>query len=125
MIIHLLVSVRVWVRVWFRVSVREWVKVRGIKSRTPTGHCKRVWSLNSGLNKRKTSSYEFGMMLAKSLFMLMSITRPLVGLSSKIRSLCHTVTRMNVFWVPHQTSKPNKIHLAVLSVEVIHDANSA
>ena len=118
----------IWVSEWVRVrgiKSREGVKGRGVKSRTPTVYCKRVWSLNSGLNTRKRSNYEFGMMLAKSLFMIMIITRPLVGLSSKIRSLCHTVTGMYVFWVPHQTSKPNKIHLAVLSVAVRHDANSA
>ena len=51
-----------------------------------------IWSLNHGLNPRKTNSYEFGMKVAKALFMPMIMTRPVVGLSSKIRSLCHIVT---------------------------------
>ena len=51
-----------------------------------------IWSLNNGLNPRKTNSYEFGMKVAKALFMPMIMTHPVVGLSSKIRSLCHIVT---------------------------------
>ena len=51
-----------------------------------------VWSLNNDLNPRKTNTYEFGMKVAKSLFLPMIMERPLVGLNSKILSLYHAVS---------------------------------
>ena len=61
-----------------------------------------VWSFNNGVDPRKSSSYEFGMRVAKSLITPMIVTRPLEGLSSKVRSLCYAVTGNSRFMVPSE-----------------------
>ena len=67
-----------------------------------------VWSLNNGLNPRTSKSYEFGMMIAKSLILPMVMTRSLNGLSGKIRSLCYAVTGNARFLTGSEDSKSDE-----------------
>ena len=59
-----------------------------------------IWSLNNNLDPRTTSSYEFGMRVARSLIIPSILARPLIGLSSTIRSLCYAVTQNARFITP-------------------------
>ena len=61
-----------------------------------------IWSLNNNIDPRKSDSYEFGMRVARSLIIPSILARPLIGLSSTIRSLCYTVTGNARFMTPSE-----------------------